>query len=325
MSCALELIKGITTAAYEGRIEDGLALSESAEEYAEGTEHEALAHYAHAQMLLASGDYKRGFKKALRRWEVPHETLNFTHAQLENVPRWKGESLRDKRVLVYSEMGLGDILMLLRYVKPIREMCQHVTLQVPRGMETLVRGCADWVVPTLDCSYLKSFSFRIPLFDIPAYLEDPIIPSTGYISGFPERMPRILPETEGPKVGIAWSGKTGRSVTRIRENFRSMPIGKVMDKALELFPGATFYSVQNQDQEQGLAVGVEVSWFEDFFETACLMKVMDAIVTIDSSPVHLAGAIGHPNIHLLLDQGPDWRWYNPDRWYPGITIHRFEQ
>lgn len=323
MSCALELIKGVITAAYEGRIQDGLALSESAEEYAEGTPHEALAYYAHAQMLLAAGDYKRGFKKALRRWEVPHETLNFTHAQLEDVPRWKGESLKGKRILVYSEMGFGDILMLLRYVKPIREMSLHVTLQVPRGMETLVKGCADWAVTSLDFSYLKSFSYRIPLFDIPAYLEDPILPRVGYIKDLPAA--QALPDTVGPKVGIAWSGKTGRSVTRIRENFRSMPIRKVMDKALELFPGATLYSVQNQDQEQGIQVGVEVTWFEDFSQTASLMLAMDAIVTIDSSPVHLAGAIGHPNIHLLLDQGPDWRWYNPERWYPGITLHRFEQ
>lgn len=326
MSYVLALVKDCMTRALEGKIEQALNVAESAEEYAEGTKYLPLATYARAQMLLASGAYAHGFKKALCRWDIPHEMLNYTHAQLEQIPRWKGdwEELKGKRVLVYSEMGFGDVLMLLRYVKYVRAQALHVTLQVPRGIERLASGCADWVIDSLNSSYVKSFAYRIPLFDIPAFLKDPVDGETPYL--FPPLVDIPIPDLPlGPKVGVAWSGRTGRNVHRIREHFRSMPIKRVIAKAKELFPDSSIVSIQNQDQETAFKEGISAYWYEDFASTAAVMRQMDAIVTIDSSPVHLAGAIGHPNVHLLLDQGPDWRWYYPERWYPGITIHRCEQ
>jgi len=58
--------------------------------------------------------------------------------------------------------------------------------------------------------------------------------------------------------------------------------------------------------------------FTDFADCAALMSLMDEIVTVDTAAVHLAGAIGHPNITLLLSHWHSWRWQMP--LYPNVRI-----
>jgi ADP-heptose:LPS heptosyltransferase len=51
--------------------------------------------------------------------------------------------------------------------------------------------------------------------------------------------------------------------------------------------------------------------FEDFADCAALMSCCDEIITVDTAAVHLAGAIGHPNVKLLLSHWASWRWLSP--------------
>ena len=62
----------------------------------------------------------------------------------------------------------------------------------------------------------------------------------------------------------------------------------------------------------------------DFAETAAAMAHLDMIVSVDSAPAHLAGALGRP-VAILVSFDPDCRWLL-DRadtpWYPGATLFR---
>jgi ADP-heptose:LPS heptosyltransferase len=49
------------------------------------------------------------------------------------------------------------------------------------------------------------------------------------------------------------------------------------------------------------------------------MMQMDEIVTVDTAAAHLAGAIGHPNVTLMLSQWHSWRWHN-NPFYPHVRI-----
>ena len=49
---------------------------------------------------------------------------------------------------------------------------------------------------------------------------------------------------------------------------------------------------------------------------------MDAIVTVDTAAAHLAGAMGHPSVHLVLPFLSDWRWHHTELWYPTIKTYR---
>jgi ADP-heptose:LPS heptosyltransferase len=62
----------------------------------------------------------------------------------------------------------------------------------------------------------------------------------------------------------------------------------------------------------------------DFAETAALVANLDLVVSIDSAPAHLAGALGRPT-WVLLPFAPDYRWMlgrEDSPWYPTMRLFR---
>jgi ADP-heptose:LPS heptosyltransferase len=45
----------------------------------------------------------------------------------------------------------------------------------------------------------------------------------------------------------------------------------------------------------------------DFSDTAALCSLMDVVISVDTSVVHVSGALGTPT-WVLLAECPDWRW-----------------
>ena len=63
---------------------------------------------------------------------------------------------------------------------------------------------------------------------------------------------------------------------------------------------------------------------QDFEDTAAILSIADLLISVDSSPVHLAGALGRP-VWVMLPFVPDWRWLlNRDDtpWYPTMRLFR---
>jgi ADP-heptose:LPS heptosyltransferase len=125
----------------------------------------------------------------------------------------------------------------------------------------------------------------------------------------------INPQWEKPirddgrkRIGIAWSSERAHAVERL------IPLAQLIAALGE----CQLYGLQNHAQDEGEPVGVQMFRFTDFAELAALMARMDAIVSIDTAALNLAGAIGHPKVNALLPFAPVWRWHNP-RWYPQIN------
>ena len=58
-----------------------------------------------------------------------------------------------------------------------------------------------------------------------------------------------------------------------------------------------------------------------FEDTISILKNIDLLITIDSSIVHLAGAMDIPT-YLLLGPISEWRWFNNNEkvWYNSVNI-----
>ena len=55
-----------------------------------------------------------------------------------------------------------------------------------------------------------------------------------------------------------------------------------------------------------------------------ILDGLDLLVAVDTSLVHLAGAMGRP-VSVLVLYAPDWRWLlgrSDSPWYPTMTLHR---
>jgi ADP-heptose:LPS heptosyltransferase len=63
---------------------------------------------------------------------------------------------------------------------------------------------------------------------------------------------------------------------------------------------------------------------DQLFDLACFMRALDLVITVDSMPAHLAGALGVP-VWNLLHSDPDWRWMEEcerSPWYPTMRLFR---
>jgi hypothetical protein len=153
------------------------------------------------------------------------------------------------------------------------------------------------VLPDHDCHILS--------LDLP-FLENIRSPNT-YLTATP------LLLDPGKKIGIAWEGNP----QYCRNLKRSCPLKHFKD-----LPGQLFM-LQNQIHLQELVCeDVELYGYpiNDFYDTARLIQSMDLVVSVDTSILHLAGALGKKTFGVLdFDHDPRW---NVRPWYDSVRLFR---
>jgi ADP-heptose:LPS heptosyltransferase len=90
------------------------------------------------------------------------------------------------------------------------------------------------------------------------------------------------------------------------------------------------FSLQKGPGREQLAAGDGASMIDladrlhSFDETAAVMANLNLVITCDSAPAHLAGALGVP-VWVALPIIPDWRWLlnrDDSPWYPTMRLFR---
>jgi Flp pilus assembly protein TadD len=300
--------------------------------------HLAEAHYTLGQTLLLHGDLADGWREYDWRWKLDeYKWLKDIHGEFVQ-PRWEGESLVGKTLLVYAEQGMGDALQFCRYLPKIVAQGAHVVFAVhPRLMRVI--GPMDGVrsVP-LDGVPLPPFDFHSPLLSIPRVMgtlriED-IPGDTPYLKAEPERVARWrekLATISGFKIGIAWQGNPNAKI----DKGRSPPLSAFAP--LAAIPGVSLVSLQQRDgldQLEQLPAMVKIHTLgpgvDDegaFADTAAVMECLDLLILSDSAIVHLAGALRRP-VWVPLKRVPDWRFLlkrEDTPWYPEMKLFRQSQ
>lgn len=297
------------------------------------------AHFELGLALLLLGEYEEGlahFEKRLewRKDKDSKEWLAPFQARLEMFGRhryWQGDALQGRRILVWPEQGFGDALMLLRYLPLLKSekgaakvamVCEAPLLGIVRDMPDVDRvfdseqaalGEFDCHCSIMSLPYL--FGTRLDSIPAAPYLRAP----SGKRAFWAERLAPLA----GLKVGLAWAGNKALNTDAIR----SIPLARFAP--LMTLPGIAWINLQKGERQTELReTGWPVhDWMDEcasFQDTAALMENLDLIVTVDTSIVHLAGALGRPT-WLLNRHGSEWRWLL-DRadspWYPSVRIFR---
>ena len=245
------------------------------------------------------------------------DAMEWYRANYAHVPKWDGIGpLKDKRVIVYCEQGFGDCIHMARYFHTLQQQGCHVTLHCPQELETLLAQH----VPGVDRTIAKhqhinpqEFDCHLPSFDLPFVL--PVSPN-GQCINFRETHPDIAGDK--PRLGIAWEG----SPHHPNNHKRCCPLKYF----LPLQQSWSLYMLQPSVQDTDLLdgaedmelLGVELN---DFRDTARLINSMDAVISVDTAVLHLAGALGKRAIGLLAHDC-DPRWLAGQTWYESVFLLR---
>jgi hypothetical protein len=250
------------------------------------------------------------------------------------MPAWNGESIDGRRVLLWTEQGTGDTIMLLRFAREVQRLGAHVLLQCPQALHALLRSCPfiDRVCDGSEAD-LKA-DYHCSLFDLPRILGTTIesIPqSVPYLCADDARSRQWsgrLASRVGLKIGIAWQGNRDYP----EDCHRSIPLKCFAPVAA--INDVTLISLQfgdgrQQATERDLRFSL-VDWTNEmdqsgaFVDTAALLPQLDLVVTCDTAVGHLAGALGVP-VWIALSTACDWRWFTgrtDSPWYPPARLCR---
>jgi tetratricopeptide (TPR) repeat protein len=298
-----------------------------------------LAHWNFALALLTRGDFEQGWQHY--EWR---ERANQVSIDPYPQPRWNGEPLADRRLLIHAEQGLGDEILFASCYEDLLRLGGHCVFASDPRLAPLLRRsfpaativgfqrrkdrqtvkldqAVDWQIAA--GSLPKMFRRRAE--DFPRrrrfLTADPAL-----VLRWRERF-----ETLGPslKVGISW--RAGGKVTEQRKRTTRLD----QWHSLLATPGASWINLQYGDTDTDRAwaksaLGVTIhDWPEgdplvDVDSFSARMAALDLVICIDNSTAHLGGALG-VETWVLLPLVADWRWGlegESSLWYSSLRLVR---
>ena len=277
-------------------------------------------HFHLAHILLLQGDLGAGWVEYDWRWKLADFAwISGIHGVFSQ-PVWTGEDIRDKTILIYTEQGLGDIILFARYLPLVRRKAGRVIVAVNPKMRRLLGTIEGITIVSVREAPLPDFDVHCPLLSLPrafATTLDNIPAAVPYLRADPAEQARWDRRIRGKalRVGIVWAGNP---VTR-RDRFRSPGLTSVAP--LFSVPGVDFIVLQvgpgRDDREASplpphvLDLGGEVA---DLADTAAIMSGLDLMISSCTAPLHLAGTA------FCRIRAPGWR--RPEEFHRGSSAWR---
>lgn len=289
-----------------------------------------------AQMTL--GDHQNG---------VPNYGARIAFANpcpLNGTSIWQGQDLTGKSIAVYAEQGVGDNIMMWRY---LRDDLKEGVLSSVYGAEKVYYVCPPNLAEFFDTQRVffndeklqilalgvdevPKVDFQSPImsFVAHAYLGNNEsgrgFGRIGYIKApkAPYQWPAVERSTR-QKSGICLQG----SKSHPNDQWRSIKPEQAKTY-IEILRDLGDVFVISKEPMDPLLLSYGCKYLEtpDLAAMAVAVSKMDKIITVDTAMLHMAGAIGKPTVGLL-PVNPDWRWGTTGSetdWYSSVTLYRQE-
>jgi len=285
----------------------------------------AEAFYGKAETKLILGDFQDGWNLYRFRWKKEDFEI-YRYSQFKKLE--STNNLKNKKILIWHEQGFGDIIQFSRYIPELINLGAIITFEVPKDLISFFKKQFDCEV-TDRVSTNQLFDYQAPLLNLP-FLFKTLINTIPLNQSYLKAQEKIIDWKEKLKlsktklnVGIAVSGNPDYPDNHIR----SIPL----EKMKSLFQQANFFIIQKELDTKDkffLEDSTDIKFLGDginnFLDTAAIVENMDLIISINTSLIHLAGALGKKSF-LLLSWASEWRWLIDRRdspWYKSIKIFR---
>jgi tetratricopeptide (TPR) repeat protein len=286
------------------------------------------AHFNAAMSLLTCGNLQRGFSEYEWRWK----RTGMTDARRGYSGRlWLGEFPIDRRtILLSAEQGLGDTIQFVRYAPLLARMGAQVILEVQPGLKELLSAVDGVSSCHARGETLPAYDLYCPLGSLPLALKTELstIPAgSPYLHAGEAPLAKWRPTIEalpGKRVALAWAGHARHA------NDRNRSIDLKLLEPLIACEGVSFFSIQRELRGDDAATLTRLGvrdfgpQLTDMTDTAAILALADLSISVDTSVVHLAGAMGR-EAWVMLPCTPDWRWTLTNErspWYPTVRLFR---
>ena len=293
----------------------------------------AEAHWNSSLCNLKKGNFKSGWEGYEWRWA----SSECNSKQLEsNSLAWDYKKT-DKRLLVWSEQGVGDHIFFGSLLSELSENIPNLLVQIDkrliiifsRSFPKIKFYSKDIKVPESD------YDIQVPIGSLGRYLRNSekhfVRSKNKFLISDQKRTQAIRHELSSSKkliCGISWDSKNsklgaGKSLPleRLATIFNPETISLVnlqygdVKEDIELLKSKTNIELIQYSS---------IDNFNDLDGLSSLIDACDFIVSISNVTIHLSSALGKES-YLLLSHNADWRWMLDRRdspWYPSVNLYR---
>ena len=276
---------------------------------------------------LTLGEFADGWRNYEYRFKLESAKPQFIIIpRLENL-----KNLTNKRILIWSEQGLGDSIQFCRYIYKIIDLGAKVTFDISKTLTALMSRQFNCTINETGQGLVQNdFDFQIPLLSLPMLFNTNLnnIPfCNSYL------------KTSKNK-DVAWSNKL--KLTKQKLNIAITCAGNPdyaadseRSASLKIFhplvDKANLFLIQKDIKKEDEVflkkypqinfIGKDVDNFDDL---ASVIENMDFVISTDTSIPHLAAALGK-KVFILLGRITDWRWMlnsETSPWYSSATLLR---
>lgn len=275
-----------------------------------------------AVALLMNGELAEGFAAYEARKRLPETPTPEFHQ-----PAWESGAIDGKRLLLYPEQGIVDVLLFVRFARELKRRGATVIVLCQAPLKDLLSACAFIDQVVAEGEKLPAFDMHASMVSLP-HLCGPDIAAVSepYLRAPPDTLVRLgRLDKARLRIGIYWAaaGSQPHDLERSAPFAHFLPLtGDPELLVFSLQGGAGQKDIQ-QFGAAGLVHDVGRGIF-DFAEAASALSQLDLLISIDAPIAHLGAAMGLQT-WVLLPSNADWRWRLGDDtapWYPTARLFR---
>ena len=281
-------------------------------------------------VYLLDGQLEKGWQYYEYRWlktDFTSKKKNFKQ------PLWLGNfSIKNKKILIHSEQGLGDTIQFCRYIELLSNLGANIIFEVEKPLIKLMTSLKVNFKIVSKNDKLPEFDCHCPLLSLPLAFKT-------NINNIPSATPYLYANFEAVKywgnkinkkkynIGICWNGSSFSN-----DEERSILLKEFSN--ISNLKNINLFSLQKNDGLDQITKNLTKMNIQNFSEnldkkgafldSAAIIKNLNLVITIDTSIAHLAGALDC-NVWVILKYIPDWRWMldrNDSPWYKKMKLFR---
>ena len=281
---------------------------------------------------LLQEDFIEGWKNYQYRKKKLSEYPKFSikTPELDNL-----SNLEEKKIFIYCEQGLGDIILFYRYILLLENIVSKIFFYIPSSLKYILSRKNTNIEFVNNFSKLQECDFQCSLMDLPSIFNK-------NTNNIPKNIPYLVADEdlkrtwfsklnkEKFKIGICWNA--GKKVNPDDNNFaleRSFNLNEFAKifslKNIELIClQKNLINFENDEMLKHIKIFEKIDETKPFMDTAAIIENCNLIISCDTSIVHLAGSLGKETL-LILNYNNYWTWginQNNSVWYDNVRILR---
>ena len=266
--------------------------------------------------LLNQKKVEEGFKLYENRWAL----ISFEKKKFQNIPEIKKlKDIEGKKVLVWSEQGLGDNLLFSRFIPNLLNSTKEISLQVDGNLEIFEYLYPEIKVIQSKDVKIKNFDYQVPICSLPYVL------GINKIADLNLKKLNLKKKIQKDNEFRLQKNKLNIGLALYGNNkYRSIPLNYFNDllenKKIQFYnlsKGANYSESSQSNSTKLIDLG-----HKNFLQLSEALIDLDMIISIDTSLIHLCGNLNIDS-YLLLNFNSFWIWFDDKKrtiWYPSVTI-----